>query len=305
MHRYNKINNINNDLGWPFMLNKFLDPKNDMAFKKIFGSEKNKYILIHFLNDMLEFKAKKPIIDVKFLKPVQDPEIAARKTSIVDILCTDEIGNCYIVEMQVAKEKGFTKRAQFYAAKAYGSQLNIGGAYNDLKEVIFLAIADFIMFPEKTSYKSDHIILDRNSYEHDLKDFSFSFLELAKFNKPKEQLSTMIEKWCYFFKYANDTNEQDLPQIIGHDSIIQQAYEELNKFNWNQEELNSYEAAIKKDMDYNAAMAQKFDEGLEKGKVEGKIENAKEIALAMLAKCLDINLISDITKLSVKEVQDL
>ena len=131
------------------MLYKFLDPKNDIAFKKIFGTEKNKDILIHFLNDMIKFKEKGHIINVTFLKTVQDPETAAKKTSIVDILCRDEKGHTYIVEMQVAKEKGFEKRAQYYASKAYISQSHIGGEYHDLKEVIFLAISDFIMFPHK------------------------------------------------------------------------------------------------------------------------------------------------------------
>jgi predicted transposase/invertase (TIGR01784 family) len=154
------------------MLSKFLDPKNDVAFKKIFGSEKNKNILIHFLNDMLTFKDCGRIKDVTFLKNTQDPETAAKKTSIVDILCKDEKGNIYIVEMRVAKEKGFEKRAQYYASKAYISQAHVGGKYQDLKEVIFLAISDFVIFPNKNSYKSDHVILDKTSHENDLKNFS-------------------------------------------------------------------------------------------------------------------------------------
>jgi len=130
-------------------MSKFLDPKNDVAFRRIFGAERNKDILIHFLNDMLKFKAKKKIVDVTFLKTIQDPEIALKKSSIVDVLCKDEKGNSYIVEMQVAKETGFIKRAQYYASKSYVSQMNIGGKYRNLKEVIFLAIADFVMFPKK------------------------------------------------------------------------------------------------------------------------------------------------------------
>lgn len=86
------------------MLTKFLDPKNDVAFRKIFGTEKNKDILIHFINDMITFKEGKQIVDVTFLKTAQDPETAVKKTSIVDILCKDEVGNCYTVEMQVGKE---------------------------------------------------------------------------------------------------------------------------------------------------------------------------------------------------------
>ena len=176
------------------LLSKFLDPKNDFAFKRIFGSEENKDILIHFLNDMITFKNNAVIRDVTFLKTVQDPDIAAKKTSIVDILCRDEKNNTYIVEMQVAKEKGFEKRAQYYAAKAYISQMNAGGQYHDLKEVIFLALSKFIIFPDKTEYKSDHVILDKKTYDRNLKDLSFTFVELPKFTKDIHELTTVTEK---------------------------------------------------------------------------------------------------------------
>ena len=194
-------------------LGKFLDPKNDVAFKKIFGTEKNRDILIHFLNDVLTFKEHGHIVEVSFLKTIQDPETAAKKTSIVDILCKDQNGNTYIVEMQVAKEKGFEKRAQYYASKAYVSQANAGGEYHNLKEIIFLAISDFIMFPCKKVYKSEHVILDKESLENDLKDFSFTFIELPKFDKDIDHLKNMTDKWTYFFKHAEETSEKDLTQV--------------------------------------------------------------------------------------------
>lgn len=279
------------------MLSKFLDPKNDVAFRKIFGSEKNRDILIHFLNDMLVFKERQPITEVQFLKTIQDPEIAAKKTSIVDLMCTDQVGNRYIVEMQVAKEKGFAKRAQYYAAKAYGSQLKISEKYQDLKEVIFLAIADFIMFPNKVAYKSDHVILDKDSLEHDLKDFSFTFLELGKFNKNIDELSNIIERWSYFFKHADETSKEDLAKIIGNEAIIQRAYEELDRFNWNEEELTAYEAAIKKQMDYEAAMEQKYD--------EGKMEERLVIAKKMIVQNIAVAVIADLTGLTIEQIEQL
>jgi predicted transposase/invertase (TIGR01784 family) len=286
------------------MLSKFLDPKNDMAFKKIFGTEKNQEILIHFLNDMLVFKAGKPIIKVTFLKTVQDPEIAAKKTSIVDIMCTDEVGNQYIVEMQVAEGKDFVKRAQYYAAKAYSSQLNVGVRYNNLKEIIFLAITNFVMFPDKQEFKSDHVILDKATNEHDLKDFSFTFLELAKFKKTKEELTSIIDRWSYFFKNAQETSEKDLQQIIGQDSIIQKAYEELNKFSWSEEELLSYEAVIKREMDHQAILEKQYDDalakGLAEGLAEGKAEGKMEIIISMLKEGINIELISKITNIVIK-----
>ncbi len=287
------------------MLSRFLDPKNDVAFKKIFGTEKNQDILIHFLNDMLVFKEGKPITKVSFLKTVQDPEIAAKKTSIVDIMCADEVGNQYIVEMQVAEGDGFIKRAQYYAAKAYISQLKVAGKYHTLKEIIFLAITNFIMFPEKEEFKSDHVILDKVTNEHNLKDFSFTFLELAKFKKTKDELTSIIDRWSYFFKHAQETSEKDLQQIIGKDPIIERAYEELNKFSWSEEELRSYEAEIKREMDNQAILDKQYNDGLVEGKAEGELEKAKSIAKSMLKESLDLNLISKLTNLSIEEIRKL
>jgi predicted transposase/invertase (TIGR01784 family) len=276
------------------MISKFLDPKNDVAFHKIFGTEKNKDILIHFLNDMITFKEKGPIKDVTFLGTIQNPEIAAQKTSVVDILCEDEEGNQYIVEMQVARTKGFEKRAQYYASKAYVSQAHVGGEYQNLKEVIFLAISDFIMFPMKEALKSDHVILDKESHEHDLKDFSFTFLELPKFNKNINELTNIFEKWVYFLKHAETTSEADLEKMIGSDEIIERAYEELNRFSWNKKELLTYERAEKREWDNASAIGQKYDEGKRDGKIE--------IAKAMLARGISIETIEGVTGLAPEDI---
>lgn len=303
---------------------KFLDPKNNFAFQKIFGTEKNKDILIHFLNDVLLFKEKKPIIDVTFLKTVQDPDIAVQKTSVVDIMCKDEDDNTYVVEMQIAFEKGFEKRAQYYAAKAYASQLSVGGKYHELKEVIFLAIADFIMFPQKQTYKSDHIILDQVTHEHDLKDFSFTFIELPKFTKTIDELSTYQERWAYFFKHAAFTHEKDITKFSSY-PIIERAYEELNRFSWSSEELLTYDRAEKYEGSYQAAMEHQFDKGLEKGieqGIEKGIEKGKQegiklgeekgilkakydMVTALLKKNLDIDFICETTGLTKVEIEEI
>ena len=282
------------------MLTKFLDPKNDIAFKRIFGTEKNKDILIHFINDMIKFKDNGPITEVVFLKTNQDPETANHKTSIVDILCKNEKGHQYIVEMQVAKFKGFEKRAQYYASKAYISQAHAGGEYSDLKEVIFLAIADFTMFPKKNGFKSDHIILDKDSYENDLKDFSFTFLELPKFKKTIDQLTDNIDKWMYFFKLAEDTSPDDLSKMIANDPIIAKAYQQLDRTYWNQTELLTYEQAEKRINDLHAVMMQKLDEGIAKGKEVGLVEGiakGKEVGLVEgIAKGKEVGLAEGIEK---------
>ncbi|WP_353269703.1 Rpn family recombination-promoting nuclease/putative transposase [Wolbachia endosymbiont (group A) of Myopa testacea] len=299
-------------------LSKFLDPKHDVAFRRIFGTEKNKDILIHFLNDILGFTGKNAIQDIEFLSTIQDPDIAAKKQSIVDVLCRDSTGAQYICEMQFTKTKGFEKRAQYYAAKAYSRQADKGDQYHDLKEIIFIAIADCILFPDKSEYKSKHTIRDEDTNEHDLKDFYFIFIELPKFPKTKEdELSSIVEKWIYFFRYADETSEEELERIIGSDLIIKRAYEELNRFNWSEKEFIAYEQEIKRIRDEQAVLAQKLDDakqegrqegiqiGHEKGRKEGEKQAKIAVAKNLLKAGVSIDIIAQTTGLTVNEVKDL
>ena len=285
------------------MLSKFLDPKNYVAFKKIFGSEKNKDILIHFLNDILGFTGNQQIQSVEFLTTIQDPDIAYKRQSIVDVLCKDAEGVKYIIEMEVARTKGFEKLAQYYATKAYSRQADKEDKYYDLKEIIFIAIADCVLLPNKASYKSDHITLDRDSYDHDLKDFSFTFIELPKFKKKDpSELQTLVEKWCYFFKYANKTTVIDLEKIIGSDQIIKRAYEALDQFYWSENELALYERELKRVRDNAAVLEQQIDDATERGIQKGK---AVAIARNLLAEGKSSQVVQTITGLSEKEVMAL
>ena len=284
---------------------KFLDPKNDFAFRQIFGTEKNKDILIHFLNDVLSFPQNGKIREVTFLKTVQDPEIASKKQSIVDVLCKDEKGVQYIVEMQVARVEGFVKRAQYYAAKAYSNQLDNGSAYHTLNQVIFLAITDFLMFPKKTGHKSEHVVLDNDTHEHDLENFSFTFLELPKFKKELGTFSTLEEKWMYFFKHAPTTEPDELEKLIGKDLVIRQAYKALSPCYWTQEELATYERVKKNQLDAQAlisgATAEARAEGRAEGLVEGwaaaKQDGIRETAMHMLEQGIPMKTVLSITGL--------
>ncbi|WP_264705319.1 Rpn family recombination-promoting nuclease/putative transposase [Wolbachia endosymbiont (group A) of Gymnosoma rotundatum] len=289
---------------------KFLDPKLDLTLKKIFGTEKNKNILIHFLNDILGFTEINAIQEVEFLSTIMDPEVASDKQSIVDVLCKDSHGNRYIAEMQLARDKGFEKRAQLYAAKAYSRQLDKSGNYIDLKKVFFIAISNCNLLPEEVDYISTHNIRDIRTNGHYLKDFQFIFIELPKFSKSKvEQLESTVERWCFFFKYAEETTEEDLKEIAEKAPIIKLAYDELDKFRWNEKDLVAYEERImdlRKEeaiLEYRLDLAEEkgIQKGIEKGKIEGKIEVAK----AMLANNVDVNTIVKFTGLSISEIEEL
>ncbi|RYE05558.1 MAG: Rpn family recombination-promoting nuclease/putative transposase [Rickettsiaceae bacterium] len=172
----------------------------------------------------------------------------------------------------------------------------------DLKAVVFIAISDYIVFPDKVFYKSDHIILDKHTYSHDLKEFSFSFIELPKFKITDLKLLTnIIEKWYYFFKNAHKTSERDLEQIIGSDNIIKRVYEELNQFNWSEVELYTYEQETKRIRDNQAVHDYMINQGIAQGENKRNIEIAKR----MLIEGIDPKTISAITGLLVTVIKNL
>ena len=277
------------------MLSRYLDPKNDLSFKKVFGEEKHKRIPIDFLNAVFNLTGDHQIIDLEFLNPHQPPAIAARKESLIDVLVRDHRGVKFIVEMQVAKVEGFEKRAQFYAAKTYCTHFGREKKYHDLTKVVFLAITDYIVFPKKDRYKSEHVILDNHTYENGLKDFSFTFVELPKFIKTIDQVRTIEDKWYYFLKHADESNE--ISEVLSQHPEIKEAYDVLDRYHWTEEELQYYDKLIMNEADLHGT--------LEAAKKEGKEEGKLEIARTMLNENFTDEQISKLTGLSIQEIEIL
>ncbi|WP_353276288.1 Rpn family recombination-promoting nuclease/putative transposase [Wolbachia endosymbiont (group B) of Villa cingulata] len=282
-----------------------------LSFKKIFGSEKNKNILIHFLNDILVFSSSDQIMEIEFLSTIMDPEIASDKQSIVDVLCKDSIGNRFVIEMQLARDKGFEKRAQLYAAKAYSRQI-------DLQKVFFIAISNCNLLPGEVDYISTHNIRDIKTNGHYLKDLQFVFIELPKFTKNRvEKLENTTERWCFFFKYAEETTDEDLKKIAAESPIIKLAYDELDRFRWNEKDLIAYEERILSVQKEKAILEQRLDDATHKGRQEGiqighqkgreEGEKQAKIAVAreMLADKMNINTIAKFTGLSISKIEKL
>jgi len=291
---------------------RFIDPKNDFAFKQIFGTEKNKDILIHFLNDIIGYPDGQQITDVTFLETAQDPEIAAYRQSIVDVLCKTQDNTQIIIEMQVSKHKGFEQRAQYYAARAYSQQLleedgehKKLDVYAKLKGVIFLAIADFTMFPDKSEWVSTHQTRDIKSNDHDLRAFHFIFLELTKFKKAIDQLENIQEKWAYFFKHAEHSTLDDIKHLIGTDIIMQRAFDAINKAGWTVDELRTYDHIAKANLDNQVIEEQKIEDAKAEGKIEGKTEEKIEIAKKLIQLGISIQDILSATSLTKKQVEEL
>ena len=284
---------------------KFADPKNDVAFRKIFGSEDKKEILISFLNNILCFAGTpKEIIDISIQNPYQIPKLIGLKETILGIKALDRRNIHYIIEMQVFHTPAFRKQILYYVSKAYYQQLDNAENYPKLNQVIFLGFLNFELFGETRDYATRHLILEENSNGHYFKDFEFNFVELPKFTVTLEELKDVKEKWIYFVKHAG--NMTMIPKELEAPSELKEAFASANQLTWSKEELDAYDAKGIWIQDERGRLEHAIEEGKSLGREEGKREGAKDKAIEMaknsLAEGLSIELISKLTGLSKEEI---
>jgi len=215
---------------------KFVDIKNDIAFRKIFGNENKKEILISLLNAVLELPKGKKIKKIEIKDPFQLPEIKHLKSSILDVRVTDERDISYIVEMQVEELDGFDKRVQYYTAKQYSAQIEKGEDYPKLNQVIFIGILDFTFFDDDTEYITRHRTVNVRTQKSKLNGMEYNFVELPKFTKELNSCKSLVDKWIYFIK--NAPNLEVIPADV-KDEGLKHAYEDAYRHNWSKKRVRS------------------------------------------------------------------
>lgn len=218
---------------------RFINPKTDFAFKKIFGSAESKDILISFLNALI-YNAEAVIEDLEIIDPYLSPRIQGLKDSYLDVKAKLNDGSIVIIEMQVLNVESFAQRVLYNAAKTYSLQLESGQGYRFLKPVIALTITDFIMFDES------ELMISRFVFQEESKHFKYKgneidliFIELPKFNKTLEQLETLTDKWIYFLKSA--MRLESVPQNMEDIPALQRAFQIANQANLSRDELEEQE----------------------------------------------------------------
>jgi len=281
---------------------KFADPKNDLAFKKIFGNENKKEILISFLNSALDFTNEKAIVDVTLNNPYQFPDIKELKETILDIKATDASGNKFIVEMQKKDLSNFAKRSLYYTSKAYVSQIDSGVDVRNLEKVYYIAILNFNMF-ENNNYISRHLIINQETQTQDLKDFEFTFIELKKFKVKLEDLISTIDKWIYFINNASSL--ELIPQEYKDIKEFQEAFKIASKFDWNKKELEHYDKVDLKKADDMDALETATNKGLKQGIEQGIEQRNLEIAKSLLKANIEIETIKLTTGLTIQQIEKL
>jgi len=278
----------------------FVDVTTDIAFKKIFGSDQHKDILIGFLNAVLDLQGDKSIREVTLKNPWQAPDIPILKETILDIKAVDNRGVSFIVEMQVEKKYSFQKRAQYYTAKAYTGQIDKGEDYPKLGQVIFIGILDFSCF-DGNDYLTRHLILNQSTMKQELKDLEFNFIELSKFDKADEELGDIIEKWVYFIKNAGSLTM--VPKSAASIPELNNAYSQAAVISWSKDELDAYEYWRMEATSDRYKLQEEYEKGIEKGVDIGEKKNRLETVRKMKLKGFCVEDIAEITGLSREEIE--
>jgi predicted transposase/invertase (TIGR01784 family) len=288
---------------------KFVDIKNDIAFRKIFGNEKKKVILLSFLNAVLKLEDEQRIKSISIANPFQLPILPNMKASILDLKATDMKGNAFIIEMQVADVAGMDKRLLYYTSKEYSQQIVSGEKYTELNPVIFIGIFDF-PFTDGESYYSHHAICNVETQERVIKDMDFYFIELPKFQKVVDSKSTITDKWIYFIKEAE--NLKMMPTHVDDDGL-KEAYVDANQNSWSQEELDAYNYAAMREQDARGrielaerkALEIGLAAGMEKGMEKGASLKESEFVIELHLDGMSLDKIARIAKVSISRVEEI
>ena len=277
---------------------KFVDIKNDVAFRKIFGNAKKSICLISFLNAVLELEGSKRIKSVTFINPYLVPRIVDDKSSIIDVRATDQQGRRFVVEMQVSDKKGFKNRVQYYAARDYSMQIDKGEDYTKLRPVYLVAILNFSN-SKGVSYLSKHSTIEEETGENVLDNIKYAFIQLTKFKKKEHELVTETDKWTYFIKHA--PNLKVIPSFAEEEGLLT-AFREADKHNWKKEELIDYDNASARIQDARGENELAREEGLAEGIEQGEDKKEKATIIKLYLKGKSNEEIADLLDIDIQRV---
>ena len=276
-----------------------LNPRVDFAFKKLFGSEENKDILISLINSIVS--KNNQVIDVTLLNPYNNKEHPSDKLSILDIKATDEKGRQYNIEMQITDQVYYNQRALYYWSRLYTSQLQEGDAFGDLKKTISINILNFDYFDEEPTYHNVFKVLHAESHKSYFEDLELHFIELHKFDDETGPIQTTLDRWAKFLKKAHRYDKITFPAELRVEPAIEKAFLSLNTLSLDKDEREIYEARLKWLRDEDAALQKAHEKGIEQG-IEQGIEH---IAINMLRDNESLDKISRFTGLSQEAIVKL
>lgn len=286
------------------MQDKYINPFTDFGFKKLFGEEPHKELLISFLNTLLP--AKHQIQDLQYTRNEQQGATILDRKAIFDLNCVSPTGERFIVELQKAKQNYFKDRSLYYATFPIQEQAQRGDWDYKLSAVYTVGILDFVFDEDRDNPEVVHFIQLKNQNGHVFYDkLTFIYLTLPHFRKTLAELQTTQDKWFYIFKHLHEL--QEIPVVL-HEAVFQRLFEAAQIACFNPVERQAYEDSLKYYRDLknvtDTAREEGLAEGLEKGLEDGAKSKTLEIARNLLD-VLDDATIASKTGLSAAEVQQL
>ena len=265
---------------------RFVSPKVDFTFKKIFGSEQSERILISFLNAIV-YGGEKVIESLKIINPYNPGKIESFKETYLDVKATLADGSIVVIEMQIGRMSGFSKRIVYNLSKAYANQLGVAENYLRLKPAIALTIVDFVMFEDSKKVINQFIFKEKEEkLEYPDAELQLFFVQLPKFKKALADLESLSDKWIYFLKEAATLDE--IPAILGEVEEIEDALTIANQASMTEEELEIADRRSIALQDEKGRITYAVEEGERRGEEKGRKEGQREgriqqaIALVMV-----------------------
>ena len=276
---------------------RYINPYTDFGFKKLFGTEMNKDLLISFLNALFN-NEEKEIEDVQYLNSEHLGDGYGDRRAVFDVYCMTKAGSRFIVEMQKAEQTYFKDRSLYYSTFAIREQAPKGKDWDyHLEDVYTVGVLNF-------KFPGDEYPADSYRHEIKLKDIednhvfyeklTFVYLEMPKFNKTEDELVTMFDKWMFVLR--NLSRLLDRPKAL-QDRVFDRLFEQAEIAKYSPEERREYEVSVKNYWDYNSTM--------KTAATNASNERAKKIALRMKADGMTAELIAKYTSLTAEEIEGL
>ena len=285
------------------MTERYINPYTDFGFKKLFGTEMNKDLLISFLNSL--FNGHEVVRDVTFLNSEHFGDGYRDRKAIFDVFCENEQGEKFIVEMQKAEQNYFKDRSIYYATFPIREQAPRGDWDFQLKAVYTVGILNFVFPDDEYSpecYHHEVKLMDTEDKHVFYDKLTFVYLEMPKFNKTEDELVTMFDKWLFVLRNLSRLMER--PAAL-QERVFTKLFEQAEIARFTPQDAQEYEESIKIYRDLTNVVNTAERKGLEKGREEGREEANRETARRMKKDGLPIEVITKYTGLSVDEIATL
>jgi predicted transposase/invertase (TIGR01784 family) len=277
-------------------MSKYINPYTDFGFKKLFGEEGNKALLIDFLNQLLP--ARHQISEISFQNVEALPDTSEERKAFFDIHCKAESGERFIVEMQKAKVEHFKDRSMYYITYPIREQAQRGEWDFELSPIYFIGVLDFWYEDKKTAKFRRDIVLKDQENKPFYDKLQLTYLQMPAFNKTESELNGHFDKWAYFLK--NLEKFEDIPQIL-NEPIFTQAFQTAKVANFTKKEREDYEKSRLSYIGIKQVTSTAEAEGVQKGEDKKEIE----MILKLYKKGKTAAEISDLLDIELPKVQQI